>query len=859
MIRASLKGMAGRKLRTALTMVAIVLGVAMISGAYVLTDTMTNAADSLSTESYEGVDAVVSSRQAFDPDEQESFSEPQPMPEELVEQVRAVDGVATASAEITDFAKLVKEGEVLSAEGAPPFAVGFDGSDPAAAELSPFELRDGDWPVDPDQVAIDAGTADREGFNIGDRVGVQGRGETREFQIAGTITFGSVESIGSATGAVLDLQTAQELFDKRGEADSILVAAEDGVSADELRARLDAALPDTVQVESAEDQDRFGLEGLQDFIDIIQTALLAFAGVSLFVGAFIIFNTLSITVAQRSREFALLRTIGASRRQVLLSVVAEALVIGLLASAVGIAAGVLLAQGLNSVFESLGLDLPQTGTVFKTRTAVIALLVGVLVTLVAGLFPALRATRTPPVAALREGAVATEGSRSRVVAVVAVIVIVAGVAFLAYGAFASGLGAAEVLSALGFGCVLLFIGVAMISSRLVRPLAGALGRPAAWIGGVAGSLARDNSMRNPGRTAITAAALMIGLALVAFVAVLGQGLSDSFGQALDDQLETDYLLVNEDGFSPFAPEAAEAAATVPEVVVASSVRVDQARVGDDDVTVGGIDPQNASTVLDYDWKEGNEGALSQLGRDGVIVTEDFAEERELAVGQGLEALSPTGQRLRLRVRAIESPPEFDPLNLGDLTISHEAFDAAFATERNSFTFIKVRGGPSSEVEEAIESRIEPFADVELQTQAEYQEETESEIDELLALLYVLLALSVIVSLFGIVNTLVLSVFERTRELGMLRAVGMTRRQVRRMIRHESIITALIGSVLGMAVGVFLAFLVTRALEDEGVVWSFPFASLLVFALIAIAAGIVAAILPARRAARLDVLRALQYE
>jgi putative ABC transport system permease protein len=857
-IRASLKGMAGRKLRTALTMLAIVLGVAMITGTYVLTDTMTSAADALSGQSYAGVDAVVSSRQAFEPDEQESFSEPLPLPADTVRAVERVPGVQTASPEITDFAKLVKDGEPLSAE-APPFAVGFNGSDPAAAELSPFQLREGEWPSGPTQVAIDAGTAEREGLGLGDRVGLQARGEAREFEIAGTITFGSVESIGDATGAVLDLPTAQEVFDKRGQVDSILVAAEPGVSSDELRRRLADALPPTAQVESAEEQDRFGLEGLQEFIDIIQTALLAFGGIALFVGAFIIFNTLSITVAQRSREFALLRTIGASRRQVLLAVVAEALVIGLLASGLGIGAGLLLAKGLNSVFESLGLDLPQTGTVFKTRTVIIALAVGTLVTLAAGLFPALRATRTPPVAALREGAVATAGGRSRLVSIAAIVTIVVGVALLAYGAFGSGLGAEEVLSSLGVGCVLLFIGVAMISSRLVRPLASALGRPAEWVGGVAGSLARENSMRNPARTAVTAAALMIGLALVAFVAVFGQGLSDSFGQALDDQLETDYMLVNEDGFSPFAPEASEAAATAPGVSVVSSVRVDQARVDDDDVSVAGVDPQTASAVLQYEWKEGSDTALSQLGANGVIVTEQFAEDRDLAVGQSLEALSPIGKRLRLKVLGVQSPPEFDPLNLGDVTMSQHAFDAAFATERNSFTFIKTSGGPRDETARAIEQRIEPFADVELKTQAQYEEDTESEITGFLGLLYVLLALSVIVSLIGIVNTLVLSVFERTRELGMLRAVGMTRRQVRRMIRHESIITALIGSVLGMAVGVFLAFLVTRALEDEGIVWSFPFASLVVFAIIAVVAGIVAAILPARRAARLDVLRALQYE
>ena len=859
MIRASLKSMAGRKLRTGLTVFAIVLGVAMIGGAYVLTDTMTNAADKLESESYSQVDAAISSSTAFEVDEQEGFSEAKPLPADLVETVRREPEVQTAAGEVTEFAKLVTEDGKVLASDAPPFAVGVNGNEPGAAELESLRLREGDWPSGPNQIAIDVATSDNEGVGIGDRIGLQARGPARQFTVAGTVTFGSVESIGGATAAVLDLKTAQEVFDKRGQVDSILVKGRPGVPPEQLRRNLDAALPPTAQVEDAADQDRFGLEGLQEFIDIIQTILIAFAGVALFVGGFIIFNTLSITVAQRAREFALLRTIGASRGQVLTSVVAEALVIGLIASLVGLAAGFGLAAALSAIFEAVGLDLPSSGTVFKARTAIVALLVGILVTLLAGLLPAVRATRTAPVEALREGAVEHASRPARRTTIIAAVILAVGLTLLGYGMFGSGLTVGETLSSIGVGCVLLFIGVAMISPWLVRPLASLLGRPAERIGGAAGGLARQNSMRNPGRTATTAAGLMIGLALVAFVAVFGAGVRESFGTALDEQLKTDYLLVNEDGFSPFAPEAGQAAAGTPGVTTVSSVRQDQVRAFDDTFPIAGVDPRTIDRFLQYDWKEGSDAALSQLGRDGAVVNEDFAEKRNLKVGSRINAVAPSGAKLDLVVRGVQSPPEFDPLFLGEFTISNEAFDRAFRTKRTTFTFIDVEDGQSDEARRGLQAAVGGFRDVELKTQEEYKEKTEQDLNDVLGLLYVLLALSVIVSLFGIVNTLVLAVFERTRELGMLRAVGMTRRQVRRMVRHESIITALIGAALGLAIGVFLAFLVTTALEDEGLIFSFPAGTIVAFVIVAIIAGLLAAILPARRASRLNVLEALQYE
>src|SRR3954467_10113456 len=404
MIRATVKGLLGRKLRTALTAFAIVLGVAMVTGAYVVTDTMLGAAKKLENASYSGSDAVVSAKKAFTSDVNSAGNETSPIPESLVGRVRSVPEVATAQGEITDSAKLTKKnGKVINTTGAPPFAVGFDATTPAAQKLSPFKVKDGAFPSRPDEVAIDNGTAKDQHYKVGDTIGASALGPIRRFRISGIITFGGVDSLGSATIAVFSLKGAQDLFHRPGKVDDILVSGKPGTDPVALRAAIKPVLPAGVEVQSAKSQDRFDLKGLKSFLSIIKTALVAFGGIALFVGAFIIFNTLSITVAQRSREFGLLRMIGASRRQILRSVLFEAAAIGLLASLIGMGVGFLLAQGLQAVFKGVGLDLPSTGTVFETRTVIVALLVGVGVTVLAGLVPAMRATRIPPVAALREG------------------------------------------------------------------------------------------------------------------------------------------------------------------------------------------------------------------------------------------------------------------------------------------------------------------------------------------------------------------------------------------------------------------------------------------------------------------------
>ncbi len=844
MNRVALRGLTTRRLRTALTALAIVLGVAMVSGAYTLTDTMRGAADSLSDASYDGTAAVVSAKTAFEP-EQDSFVRAD-IPASTLDEVRSAPGVERAVGSISDEARLLdSSGDVLG-QG-PFFGVGLD---PEAGGLSPFQLDQGAFASGPGEVVIDAGTAEREGLGVGDRIRFQADGPADEAEISGIATFGDVDSIGTATFALFDLEAAQEAFGRPGSYTEILVAGPDSV-----RQELAAALPGGLQVQTAAEDDRFTFDGLKEFVGFLKVFLLVFGGVAVVVGAFTIYNTLSITVAQRSRELALLRALGATRRQVLRSVVAEAALIGTVASLIGLVAGLGLAKLLSGLFASLGMELPTTATVLTTRTIIVSLAVGIVVTLLAGLGPALRATRVAPVNAMREGTELPPSRIGRRAPLFAGIVGALALAVLGLGLFGPGIDAEGRLGLLAPGALLLFIAVALISPRLVPRLASALGRPGQRIAGVAGGLARRNAMRNPGRTAATAAALMIGIALVAFSAVLGAGMRESTTGALDEQVRADYVLVGEDSWSPIDPEATLAAAGVPGVEVATGIAQDDARAFGSSVGVDGVDESQISHVFGSEWEEGADESLAALGSGGAVVTDRFADDHELTTGDRFRMIAATGDRLDLTVAAVSKPDRFNPLELGEVTISRAAFDDAFTADRERLAFIAAHGASR----QALERAVEPFAGVKLQTKSEFRTDQAGWVDQILGIFYVLLGLAVIVSLFGIVNTLALSVLERTRELGLLRAVGMSRRQVRRMIRHESIVTALIGAVLGIAVGLFMAALATTALSEEGLRFALPLGSLVVFTVVAALAGVLAAIGPARRASRLDVLKALQYE
>jgi ABC-type antimicrobial peptide transport system permease subunit len=1011
MIRVALRGLAGRKLRATLTAFAIILGVAMVSGTYVLTDTIDKAFDNIFSETYANTDAVVSGKTADISFEGDSADTP-PVDQSVLPQIRALPDVESAAGAVIDDTNtkiLKKDGDAVNTGGAPSFGFGLD---PALPQFNPLKLLEGKWPTGPDQVVIDAATADEQGYKVGNSIKIATLKPVRSFDLVGLAQYGDVASIGSATFSVFSIPTAQVLLDRVGTYDTISVAGKEGVSQQALADAIKPILPPTAQVRTADAQAQEDAKDVS-FTKYIRYFLLSFAGVALFVGAFVIFNILSITVAQRVREFATIRTIGGSRKQILWSVVLEAFVIGLVASLIGLFVGVGLAAGLNALFKALNADLPTQGLVFAPRTVIVSMLIGVGVTVIAGLIPAVRATRVPPIAAVREGSELPKSRISKYVPYIAIVVIGLSVTLLSYSLFKDKLDTATRLISMAVGVLLLFVGVAMVSSRTVRPLAvgtdpiakwavvlfsilvypftlsfwlirqaafgsGAKTRLSAlaeavaievalivlasllisqvlgivvaiilavidisvlimwlltlarglslsrgrrlvsvaagvlievaivvlallistalgfvlaailvlidfvvlvmWLvkaparfepewpvefpnvrpEGMVNDVAKENSRRNPARTASTAAALMIGIALVTFVAVLASGMKKSNRGAIEDQVKAEYVVTAQDGFSPFVAEAGEAVQQSPDAQFVTSVRSDLSEADGESGYVTGIQPGAIAQAYQFDWKEGSDAVLAQLGRNGAIISDDLADKKDLAVGDAFVLLTPNGARTELVVKGIYSPPPFFPM-LGNVSIPQTLFDSIIDRPRNSFVFVNVPGEPTAATTASLKAAVKDFPDSKVQTRVAWIDQQDQDFNSFLNMLYVLLALSVIISLVGMVITLLLSVHERTRELGMLRAVGMTRRQVRRMIRQESVITSLIGAALGLPLGIFLAILMTKALSQFEVRIAIPYVQLIVFAIVAILVGILAAILPARRAARLNVLNALQYE
>jgi len=754
---------------------------------------------------------------------------------------------------ITDQAQLVgRNGKVITFGFAPSLAFSVDPK--TEQRLNPLVLTAGGWPSGPHEIAIDAHTASNKHYKVGDPIGAVARGPVEHFRISGIAKLGNVASLGGATMAIFDLPTAQRLFDKQGQFDEIDIAAKSGVAPAKLVSEIRPILPRTAQVRSGVQQAAKDTQDTSGFTSVLQNFLLAFGGIALFVGSFVIANTLSITISQRAREFGTLRTIGATRRQIRTSVLVEGGVIGVLASVLGLFLGLGLAKGLQRLFVALGINLPHAGTIFATRTIVISMVVGTLVTVLASLLPALRATRVEPIAAVREG-VLPPSRLARFGTPVAVVTLAIALALLLFGALATHASGTYRLLAIGAGVLVSFIGVALLAPRFVPALAEVLGWPGAQIGGVAGKLARENAMRNPARTASTAAALMIGLALVTAVGVLASGLKSTFEHSVDKQFKGQYALTSENGFTPTGIASENALRKVPGVEVVSGVRAGDGRVFGHSVGVTGVSP-DVGRVINIDWVQGGPAVPGELGRDGAFVDKSYAKKHSLVAGSPLLLETPGGSKLALTVKGVfESPKGGSPF--GTVTISNALFDSVYQNPANVYSFIDMQGGVTSANTHALTTALTQFPDAKIQTEGQFKKQQEAGINVLLNLLYVLLSLSIVVSLFGIVNTLVLTVFERTRELGMLRAVGMTRRQTRRMIRHESIVTALIGATLGIPLGIVLALLVGRAIGFF--TFAIPWVTLVVFVLAATVAGLLAAILPARRAARLNILTALQYE
>jgi putative ABC transport system permease protein len=848
--RATLKSLLARKLRLTLTAVAVVLGVGFVVGTLVLTDTLSRAFDEAFAGTTEGTDVVVRGVSAFAPGlgggpGSESFEEQPPVPEELVEEVAGVEGVATAVGEVTGYAQFIdpSTGDPIETMGPPTIGASWN---PASGGL---EVRQGRAPG-PGEVAVDAGTAERYDLRVGQRVEVILIGPTREFEISGIVGIGDLDSIGGATLAVFETATAQEVFDRVGEFDAITVAGEEDLSTAVLRARIQEVLPRGIEAVSASTVAAETTDEIEEGLGFFRTGLLVFAAVALFVGAFIIFNTFNIIVTQRTRELGLLRALGASRAQVQVSVLTEAVVIGLIASVVGIGLGLLLASGFRALLEAFGTDLPSTGAVILPRTLIAGVAIGTLVTVAAGVSPARRASGVSPIEALREGEGGPSSSLRRRVTVGALVTVV-GVGALLYGLFG---GPSDAALIVGLGAALTFVGVAILSPLVARPIASIIGAPFRRIG-FAGRLGRENAMRNPRRTASTAAALMIGLGLVTFVAVFADSLKASSEAALDEAIRSDFILTSGSGFTPLSPNVAEDLASRQEIAVASPTRIGQIRVTGDSDFVTAIEPATFGEVTNLAFAAGSLTSLREP--DTVLVLDDEAESNGWVVGDRIDVrFAKTGTR-ELTVGGLYRDPQL----LGSYAISLDTFEANFAVRLDSLVLVKLAEGVSAaEGRRVLEEATEASPNVQVQDQAGFKEQQEQLIDQFLAVIQVLLLLAIVIALFGIVNTLGLSIYERIRELGLLRAVGMSRGQVRRMIRAEAVIIAVLGGVLGAAIGVLFGWAMQGALASLGIDrLSVPVGSIALYLVAAGLAGVVAAIWPARRAARLNILEAIAYE
>ena len=849
-----LRGLAERKLRSILTAIAILLGVAMIAGTYVLTDQIRTAFEDIEQTANQGVDAVVKPKVEFGA----GFGGTRPLPDSLVEQVEAVPGVERAVGQLWESGALVVNGERIASQYAPSAVLSTVGE-----PFEPTEPIAGRQPTAPGEVGVVSKTAEDEGLRIGQRVGLATRTGIEPVKIVGIFEYGDVDSVGGASLITATLPQMQQWFDREGEVMSVVASAEDGVSAETLAARIREAVTPDLEVRTGEADAQKTADDINQAIGGFMTPMLfALAGAALLVGAFIIFNTFSITVAQRTREFALLRALGSTRRQIVAAVAGEALILGLVASALGLLGGLGFARALGGLFGAAGFGIPLAGMELAPRTIAVSLAVGVGVTLIAALVPALRATRVAPVQALAGTAPSSQRAR-RLAPWIAAIVSAGGLALLLSGLFGDGPATARMASMAG-GAVLVFVGIALTARHIVRPVAALAGWPIERAFHTPGRLARENAMRNPGRTATTSSALMVGLGLVVFVAVFAAGMKATVNDAFDRLLTSDLIVTNE-SFEPLPNHAGEAIAGVPGIRALTPQFVDPVQVNGDPLDanvdiLNGVEPAQLAPVYSFEWlKGGTDELLVRLSKSlapAALVEEQFAKTHGIELGEDFIVQTATGARVH--VKAIGEYR--DPMLMQGAVVDQQTF-ARISSIEDPFTYlirISDRTDPAA-VRHAVTDALAEFPAAQVQTTQEYRDEIGAQLDQSVYMLYALLAMSVVISLFGIANSLFLSIHERTREFGLLRAIGATRAQVRRVVRYESVITAVIGGLLGIAIGLLFGYLMTAALADLGLTFSVPVAQLAGFLVLAVIVGVLAAVAPARRGARVDVLDALHQE
>ncbi len=844
MLSLTLREMRAHARRLAGTGLAVVLGVAFLTGTLVLGSTLRANFDDLLTEVNAGTDVVVRNGTALDADVLRA-----PIPAELVDRVAAVDGVAAAEGVVQGFGQLLgADGDAIGGNGPPQFA----GSWTTDPDLNPYRLAEGRAPRGGDEVVVNRGAAEAGDLGIGDTTTLL-TPEPVQVTIVGLATFGDTDGLGGVTFTAFALDDAMTHVLKTGDAVSTVAVRGDG-SVDEatLAERVGAALPDGVEATTGAQVTTEATDDIsRDFLDLLTTFLTLFAGVALLVATFSIYNTFSIIVAQRTRQAALLRALGALRGQVMRSVIAEALLVGIVGSLVGLAAGIGVAGLLKGLFDAAGFALPAGGIVVTGGTVAVAVAVGTLVTLVAGIVPAVKASRVAPLAALRS--VAAERTAPSVGRVVAGVVLTgAGVALTLAAVLADG-----GLALVGLGAVATVLGAVVSGPAVARPAAGVLGAPLARLRGMTGGLARDNAMRNPRRTAGTASALMVGVAVVTLFTVFAASLKASIDQSIDRSFGGDVVVSSgRFGDGGISPQLSADVAALPEVDLAVGIGDGSVQVDGDTKEVSVAEPAALAEVLDMDVQS---GSVADLGDDEVAVADGPAEDNGWSIGDRLAVTFADGTTQDLTVGATFASGG----PLGNYLLPRAVWAPHAVQDVDGLVLVRAAPGvPVDAVESAVRDVAAGYGSPDVQDREAFAASAAGNVDMLLTIIYALLALAIVIALMGIANTLSLSIHERTRELGLLRAVGQTRRQVRAMVRGESVVIATFGAVGGIALGVFLGWALVRvAGSASGAVdvFALPTVRLAVVLVVGALAGVVAGLRPARRAARLDVLAAIATE
>jgi putative ABC transport system permease protein len=843
MLRTTIKTLAARKWRLVTTSFAVLLGVAFMAGTLVLTDTIGKTFDDLFANVNAGTDAYVRGDLAFD---SEVLGDQRArLDTALIDTIAGVDGVAAAEGHIEAYAQLVDhDGDPIGNPdmGAPVLGGAWFTND----ALNPFELASGRAPRSDNEVVIDKGSADTAGFVVGDATTVLTQAGPQHVEIVGIATFGGEDSPGGASYTMFTPAAAQTYLTQPGSVDAIKVVADAGVDQAALVQRIARIVPDGTEVLTGTEITAEDQASIKEDMSFFNVFLLVFAAIALFVGSFIIYNSFSILVAQRTKEMALLRAIGASRRQVNRSVLLEAGVVGLIASALGLLAGIGVAAGLKALLAGIGIDIPAGGVVLTSNTVIVSTIAGLGVSVASAVLPARRASKVPPIAAMRDVAV-DRSSRSRRRVVNGTMVTVLGAAAMSAGLF----GGAGIMP-VGLGALLVFIGVAVLGPVLARPMSRVLGAPLPRLRGMPGTLARQNAMRNPKRTSATAAALMIGVALVGFITILAASTKASVAANVEKTFTGDLVVAsNTFGRGGLSPLLADELAALPELDTVTGLRMAAAEVDGSVTMLMSADPSAVQQITDVGLAG---GSFADLHGSEIAVFEDIADGNGWVLGQTIPVrFADTGvQQLTMVATYTET------MTVGDYFVGLDVYDANVADRFDHQVLMTVADGTSmTEATEAVERAAAAYPQGDVQDRDEYEQAQTKHIDMLLNLVYALLALAVFIALLGIANTLALSILERTRELGLLRAVGMTRAQVRSMVRWESVVISLIGALAGAALGIGLGLALSQALADEGIkAISIPGLQVALYVVLAAVAGVLAAVGPARSAAKVDVLKAV---